>query len=69
MPTTARHLGCNVRNFLEDIAYWRIENSFYHGIFIERLLVKIAYKFRNLIRGIKNQEKLPNPDADLVSGM
>ena len=58
-----------VRNLFEDISYWRIENKFYYGIFIEKFIVKSVIKFRNFVRWIKKQEKLPNPDADLVSGM
>ena len=58
-----------VRNLLEDIAYWRLENKFYYGIFIEKFMVKSVIKFRNFIRWIKRQEKAPSPDADLVSGM
>jgi len=58
-----------IRNLLEAIAYWRIENKFYRGIFIERLLLKSALKFRKFIRWGKNYEKTPDPDVDLVSGM
>ena len=58
-----------VRNLLEDIAYWRFENKFYYGIFIEKFMVKSVIRFRNFVRWIKNSKKAPSPDADLVSGM
>ncbi|MDP7337165.1 MAG: radical SAM protein [Candidatus Marinimicrobia bacterium] len=44
-----------LRNLFEVIAMFRIKNRFYHGVFIERAMVKTAREIRNSYRRIRSK--------------